>query len=101
MSDLALKFIVPYLKNRIILLIGWISIFFLINAVSLTRVYLGLHSWHQIIEGWCYGILLLCTFYSFEKKTIVKIKIFNINRILFKSSLSTKNNYQSTYFFSL
>lgn len=32
---------------------------FSIFSVGISRVYMGVHGFNQVLEGWCYGLILL------------------------------------------
>ncbi len=79
-----------YLKNTFLKIFGFFTVTFCIFLVASSRIFLGLHSWHQIIEGWCYGLILLCSFYLYEKMiSVIKFK----NRIVFNLKYRNQNHH--------
>ena len=50
-------------ENRLRMILGLCGAGSFFFVAGLSRFYLGLHTWNQIIFGWCLGVWLACTFY--------------------------------------
>jgi len=73
------SFLIRFSDQKIYLLLTHISLCLFLFTIGLSRVYIGVHSFNQILLGWCYGIIVLVLYLKHFKKRshrILKIQAF-------------------------